>query len=358
MLRDSTDLLLSGVCRVRLRVENSSRCSRPACPAAVAAVIKVLLGCNSRNVRALVPDAKVRDRGFHEITLLDMGDIAGPDASMADLSLLCLQWPVPVVASMSLQPELEHLRHVCKKRYRGTQADGCSFCGKTIKLDMCRHVSNYHLELVQLRRCPVLWCTIWKGTPQDCMDHLRLAHAVPASVRTAHLGKWFPPWTIKCQTWSDTLNPHISGVSTDVLLFSECGTPLVHHYRVFARGISHISLRGSYLANLRIFITQSEAVGRWRHDKDPAQLSPIHRGLDSPRSIRQRDSDEESPHCKARRACSPRKLDVPAVPVSPTAASSWDFRSLLYDGRPYCQCRFACRIWWGITSSCRLVCRV
>ena len=31
---------------------------------------------------------------------------------------------------------------------------------------------------------------------------------------------------------------------------------------------------------------------------------------------------------------SPRKSDVPAVPVSPTAASSRDLCSLIYDGRP------------------------
>ena len=52
-----------------------------------------------------------------------------------------------------------------------------------------------------------------------------------------------------------------------------------------------------------------------------------------PRSIRQQDSDDESPRCKARQVRSPRKLDVPAVPVSSTAASSRDIRSLLYDGR-------------------------
>ena len=60
-------------------------------------------------------------------------------------------------------------------------------------------------------------------------------------------------------------------------------------------------------------------------------MSPVHKGSDSPRSIRQRDSDEESPRCKARQARSPHMLDVP---VSPTAASSRDLRSLIYDGRP------------------------
>ena len=107
---------------------------------------------------------------------------------------------------------------------------------------MARHASNYHLELAQLWRCPVSWCTIWKGTPQV---------AWTTSVRTANLVKWFPPWTVTRQTWNDTLNPRISGVSTDVLLLSECGHALVHHYRVFTKGISHVSLGGSYLDNLR-----------------------------------------------------------------------------------------------------------
>ena len=93
-----------------------------------------------------------------------------------------------------------------------------------------------HLDLAQLGRCPVSWCTQWNGTPQDCIDHLHLAHAVPATVKTANLGKWFPPWMVKRQTLCDALNPHISGVSTDVLLFSQCGAPLIHHYRVFGKG--------------------------------------------------------------------------------------------------------------------------
>ena len=134
--------------------------------------LHVLPGRDSRSVRALVLEVKVRDRGFHDVALLDMGDIAGPDIYIADLSLLRLQWPVPVVSGMTrLQPELEQLRHDCKKRHCGTQADMCSFCRKRIKLDMSRHVANYHLELAQL------WCCL-----------------VPASVKTANLGKWFPPF--------------------------------------------------------------------------------------------------------------------------------------------------------------------
>ena len=65
------------------------------------AVIKVLLGQDSRSVRVLVPDPRVNDRGFHDVTLVDMSDTAGPDVSVANLSLLRLQWPVSIVNSLS-----------------------------------------------------------------------------------------------------------------------------------------------------------------------------------------------------------------------------------------------------------------
>ena len=133
------------------------------------------------------------------------------------------------------QLELEQLRHACKKRYRGTQTGLCTFCGKVIKLDMARYVANYHLELAQLWRCPVSWCTQWKDMPQDCVDHIRLAHAVPATVKAANLGRWFPPWTVSRETWREALKSTVSGVSTDALLFSQNCTPLAHRYRVFGR---------------------------------------------------------------------------------------------------------------------------
>ena len=147
----------------------------------------MLLGRDSRSVRALVPDVKVRDRRFHDVTLLDMSDIAGPDVSIADLSLLHLQWPVPVVSGMAqLQPEFKQLRHVCKKRYRGTQADMCSFCGKRIKLDMSRHVATYHLDLGVAVYHMEGYVTILHGplTSGTCGASIR---------ENSKLGKWFPP---------------------------------------------------------------------------------------------------------------------------------------------------------------------
>ena len=48
------------------------------------------------SVRALVPDPRVLERGFHDITIVDMGDLPEPSVSLDDLSLLLLQWPVTV----------------------------------------------------------------------------------------------------------------------------------------------------------------------------------------------------------------------------------------------------------------------
>ena len=46
---------------------------------------------------------------------------------------------------------------------------------------------------------------------------------------------------------------HVIRVSTDVLLFSEVNIWLVHHYRVFRRGLPHYTFRKDYLTRLRVF---------------------------------------------------------------------------------------------------------
>ena len=72
-----------------------------------------------------------------------------------------------------LQQELEGMRAEAKQRFRQTRLSSCVYCGTWIKCDMYRHVAKFHLDLAQLWRWPVSWCTVWKGTPQDCMDHVR-----------------------------------------------------------------------------------------------------------------------------------------------------------------------------------------
>ena len=88
------------------------------------------------------------------------------------------------------QQELKEMRSAAKQRFRQSRQSSCVYCGSLIKCTMYRHVARFHLDVAQLWRCPVSWCTVWKGTPQDCMDHLRGAHDVPWEVKSACLEKF------------------------------------------------------------------------------------------------------------------------------------------------------------------------
>ena len=53
-----------------------------------AAVIRVLQGRDQRSMHALIPDPRVEERGFHDVTIVDMGDLSEPLLSLDDLSQL------------------------------------------------------------------------------------------------------------------------------------------------------------------------------------------------------------------------------------------------------------------------------
>ena len=146
------------------------------------------------------------------------------------------------------------MRAPAKQRFRQSRPSSCVYCGVWIKCDMYRHVARFYLDLAQLWRCPVPWCTVWKGTPQDCMDHLCGAHEVPWEVKSASLEQYLPPWTVTRQVWSDSLTTQHLGISTDVLLFSDFHLSLVHHYRIHKRGLPHIAFRRNYLSQLHALL--------------------------------------------------------------------------------------------------------
>ena len=60
------------------------------------------------SVRALVPDTRVLERGFYDVTIVDMGDLPESSVSMDELSLLRRQWPPTVLRHMVwLQQDLD-----------------------------------------------------------------------------------------------------------------------------------------------------------------------------------------------------------------------------------------------------------
>ena len=165
-------------------------------------------------------------------------------------------------------------------------------------MDKVRHVSacgKVSLGLDTVVAVPSVLCTAWKGTPQDCMDHVRGVHDVPWVVKSASIKQFVPPWTVRRQVWSDSLKQIHSGISTDVLLFSDINLSLVHHYRVHKRGLPHVAFRKDSMARLRALLPSPVA------QSQDSMLSPVPTG---PASLCQGRSAElglKSPR-KTRRA--------------------------------------------------------
>ena len=171
-----------------------------------AAVSRILMGRDSRSVRFLVPDSRGVDRSYHDVTVVDMEDEREPMVVRTDMTRLRELWPAEVFSHMKwYQQDLEQMRKSAKKQYSQTRPMPCRLCGKIIRVDMYRHVARLHLDLVQLWRCPIAWCTTWKGSPQDCLEHVRNGHDAPWISKAASIEKYAPPWTVRRQLWTDSL---------------------------------------------------------------------------------------------------------------------------------------------------------
>ena len=175
-----------------------------------ATIVKAMTVPDSRCVRVIVPDNHLPN-GFHEILIHDMEDEETPLVVLSKLGCLRLDWPNDLFTFIArYQFELDQMRKECQERFGSTQSGVCMTCGKHIQQNLGKHVTLYHLELAQLWRCPVTWCTVWKGTPQDCVDHMRKAHDIPPLLKAANLARWFPPWTVTRKQWSSMTRPAVS----------------------------------------------------------------------------------------------------------------------------------------------------
>ena len=227
-----------------------------------AAVSRILMGRDSRSVQFLVPDTRVVDRSYHDVTVVDMEDEREPMVVLADMTRLRELWPPEVFNHMKwFQQDLELMRKSAKKQYSHTRPMPCKFCGKVIRVDMYRHVARLHLDLAQLWRCPIAWCTTWKDSPQDCLEHLRNGHDAPWISKMASIEKYAPPWTVRRELWTDSLRVEHSGISTDILLFSELGLSLTQHYRMYRGGLPHAVFRTDYIERLRSLLQSSGQPG-------------------------------------------------------------------------------------------------
>ena len=145
------------------------------------------------------------------------------------------------------------------------------------------------------------------------MDHLRGAHDVPWEVKSASLEHFLPPWTVTRRVWLDSLKSQHSGISTDVLLFSDIHLSLVHHYRIHKRGLPHVAFRKNYLSQLCALLPLQVA--------QPADgvVSPDSSGSGSLRSAESLKVVEKSPRTtrRAYRRRRPVRVMEPSVETLP-----------------------------------------
>ena len=176
------------------------------------------------------------------------------------------------------------------------------------------------MELAQLWRCPVTWCTVWKGTAQDCVDHLRKTHAISQTMKAANLAQYFPPWTVTRSQWAEMTRPAISGVAIDTLLFSRIGVPLFHRYRIVSLRGTHMALRGTYMRRLHSFLEDMDEEWLRHLHRRRAQEMAACMSLSSGRDSVDSSADVSSRHAVARRTVS--RARRPRNPVR-GAGSSW-----------------------------------
>ena len=188
-----------------------------------------------------------------------MEDEEPPFVAFSELGCPRLDWPKALFTFMArYQFDLDQMRKECWERFGSTQSGVCTNCGKHIQQNLGKHIALYHLELAQLWRCPVSWCTVWKGTLQDCVDHMRKAHDIPTLVKAANLARWFSPWNVTREQWYIMTQSAVSGIAVDTLLFSRIGVPLFHRYRVFDRPGTHAAFRGTYMHWMSTFLEESD----------------------------------------------------------------------------------------------------
>ena len=86
----------------------------------------VLQGRDIRSVRVLVPDCREMDQNFHDVTIVDMGEVPESSISILELSALGQQWPPAVLSHMGWrQQELEEMRSVAKQCFRQSRPSSC-----------------------------------------------------------------------------------------------------------------------------------------------------------------------------------------------------------------------------------------
>ena len=163
--------------------------------------------------------------GFHDIIIENL--TASPTwssshISPADITALRRRWPKDVFRALSRRvPNEERFRRGAWKRsdraFRHSVPGYCIVCDERVYTALDAHMIAFHLELVQLWRCPVEWCALWKGSVRACLEHLTEKHGGSTFFAMKNVAKLFPPWTVTRSVWLHSLRPDVSGIAVDAI---------------------------------------------------------------------------------------------------------------------------------------------
>ena len=219
---------------------------------------RMLPGPGPCDLRLLIPDAGLGKEGFHDVVienLLGTSVWRSKHVTPADVIGLRQRWPKAVFHVMRERSvEMEDLRRKAytsgQPAYRYTGRGYCPVCMTKSDYGLDSHMMCQHLDLGQLWRCPVEWCAVWKGSVRECRDHFIEKHSGSETINFDKVSKAFPAWTVTRDFWKSALQPEISGIAVDVMLFRESGRRLVHKYRVYRDPLPHPALREGKISRL------------------------------------------------------------------------------------------------------------
>ena len=236
-------------------------------------ITQMLPGSSPCELRLLIPDSAAGEQGFHDVIMENLTASSTwrlRHVSNSDVSALRRRWPRSVFQTMRERGrEMEVLRRQPSQRpewaYRLTKPGPCYICKTVVDGSLQVHMTEFHLELGQLWRCPVEWCAVWKGTVRECRENFDEKHGGSATLDFGKVPKPFTPWTVPRSVWKTALRSDVSGVAVDVKLFHEAGCRLVHKYRVYRDPLPHTALRGGVIPKLLSVAVRAMAIARLTH---------------------------------------------------------------------------------------------
>ena len=114
--------------------------------------------------------------------------------SPCDVTSFRQRWPKRLFQTLRKRwAELDKLHQDNCSRPEWKFPSRCSLYQEDIAAALDQHMMEVYLALGQLWRCPVEWCTVWKGSASDCLVHVGKKHGGSENVVVDKLEKTFSP---------------------------------------------------------------------------------------------------------------------------------------------------------------------